>query len=460
MDVFVELARHPQDAPALVIRDRTCSYRELLEATRHWCRALDATTLPPGAAIGLTGESCFGMIALVLALAQRGLVAVPFLSSSMRETERAMRTAGVDGSYQFGAEGRVEWQTGAPRRPHELIERLRTTGKPGLILFTSGSTGASKAALHDFSRIWNRCMRTDRRTGTTLVFLMIDHIGGINTLLHVLGAGGVAVFPADRSVAGVCRAIEAHRVELLPTTPTFLNMLLLSDHRRRFDVSSLRMITYGTEPMPPTTLLGVKRALPQVRCKQTYGMTETGILPTRSEADDSVWLNIGGDGFETRVIDGVLWIRAETSMLGYLNAPCPFDSDGWLNTGDLVDTRAGMLRILGRKSEMINVGGEKVSPTEIEDVILQVENVDDVVVKHKPNPITGQVVVAVVRVRHDEDHHAVAARVRQHCQRLLAPYKVPALVQITQSDLIGRRFKKIRRSDDVVGSELDLSSVD
>lgn len=459
MDALGELTKQPGEATALVIHGQACSYRELVAGAQRWCGTLDATGVQPGAAIALTGESCCEMVMLLLALTQHGNTAVPFLSSSEAETELALRTAQVDGVFRFDATGRAEWRPRAAGRRHELLERLRESGRPGLILFTSGSTGASKAALHDFSRIWNRCARAERKMGSTLVFLMIDHIGGINTLLHVLLCGGTAVFPMDRSVAGVCRAIEAHRVELLPTTPTFLNMLLLSDHRNGFDMSSLRMITYGTEPIPPTTLLGVKRAFPHVRCKQTYGMTEIGILPTRSEADDSVWLKVGGPGFETRVVEGVLWIRAETSMLGYLNAPSPFDAAGWLNTGDLVETRAGMLRIRGRSSELINVAGEKASPTEIEDVILQVDNIDDVVVTPKSNPITGQVVVAVVRLRSEEDHRAVAARVRQHCLRLLSPYKVPALVQVTQSDLIGRRFKKIRRPDDLLPSGLESGSV-
>jgi acyl-CoA synthetase (AMP-forming)/AMP-acid ligase II len=185
-------------------------------------------------------------------------------------------------------------------------------------------------------------------------------------------------------------------------------------------------------------------------------MTETGILPTRSESDDSLWLQLGGPGFETRVLDDILWIRAETSMLGYLNAPSPFDAQGWLNTGDLVESRDGALRILGRQSEVINVGGEKVSPSEIEDVILQVDNIEEVVVRHKANPLTGHVVVATVRTCYDEDDRAVAARVRAHCQQHLSPYKVPALIQVTRAELMGRRFKKIRQPDlsDTIDMEL------
>ena len=83
-------------------------------------------------------------------------------------------------------------------------------------------------------------------------------------------------------------------------------------------------------------------------------------------------------------------------MLGYLNAPSPFDADGWFNTQDLVETDGDYIRILGRKSELINVGGEKVHPTEIENVLLQLDNVKDVTVRGRPNPITGEVVAAKI----------------------------------------------------------------
>ena len=79
-------------------------------------------------------------------------------------------------------------------------------------------------------------------------------------------------------------------------------------------------------------------------------------------------------------------------MLGYLNAPSPFNEEGWFNTQDVVEVDGDYVRIVGRKSELINVGGERVHPTEIENVLLQLENVRDVTVFAKPNAVTGRVV--------------------------------------------------------------------
>src|SRR5690606_14521139 len=146
----------------------------------------------------------------------------------------------------------------------------------------------------------------------------------------------------------------------LPTTQTFLNLTLLGKAWEGLDLSSLQLITYGTEPMPEATLKAVHERFPEVQLLQTYGLSELGILRSKSRSSDSLWVKVGGEGFETRIVDGLLEIKAQSAMLGYLNAPSPFTPDGWFRTGDAVEVDGEWLRILGRKSEMINVGGEKV----------------------------------------------------------------------------------------------------
>jgi acyl-CoA synthetase (AMP-forming)/AMP-acid ligase II len=131
-------------------------------------------------------------------------------------------------------------------------------------------------------------------------------------------------------------------------------------------------------------------------------------------------------------------------MLGYLNAPAPFDADGWFNTQDLVETDGEYIRILGRKSELINVGGEKVHPTEIENVLLQLDNVKDVTVRGQPNPITGEVVAAKITPLVPEDPAALKRRVRQFCSARLERYKMPAVIDVVVEDHYGARFKKSR----------------
>src|SRR5262249_44740097 len=157
----------------------------------------------------------------------------------------------------------------------------------------------------------------ERRGWRTVLFLMMDHFGGVNTLLSVLAYGGVSICLEERSPEAVCRAIARARAELLPTTPTFLNMILASGARRHHDLSSVRMITYGTEPMPHSTLQRVREIFPDAELKQTYGLSELGVLHSQSPDPSSLWVRIGGAGFETRVVNGVLHIRSNSSMVGY-----------------------------------------------------------------------------------------------------------------------------------------------
>ena len=152
-----------------------------------------------------------------------------------------------------------------------------------------------------------------------------------------------------------------------------------------------------------------------MRLLQTYGLSELGILRSQSRSADSLWVRVGGEGFETKVVDGRLWIQAQSAMLGYLNAPNPFDADGFFDTGDLVDVDGDWLRFLGRKSDIINVGGSKVYPAEVESVLLELDNVADVSVSGEPSPLTGQLVAATFRLVEPEPVAEFKPRMRQFC---------------------------------------------
>jgi acyl-CoA synthetase (AMP-forming)/AMP-acid ligase II len=158
-------------------------------------------------------------------------------------------------------------------------------------------------------------------------------------------------------------------------------------------------------------------------------------------------VRVGGDGFETKIVDGILWIRSRSAMVGYLNAPSPFDSEGWLNTGDLVEIQGEYLRILGRESDIINVGGQKVFPVEVESVVLQAPNVSDVTVYGEPHPLLGRIVAARVATHTPEDPNALRARIREFCLERLAPYKVPVRVLPASGAVHNDRFKRMRRPD-------------
>jgi acyl-CoA synthetase (AMP-forming)/AMP-acid ligase II len=156
-------------------------------------------------------------------------------------------------------------------------------------------------------------------------------------------------------------------------------------------------------------------------------------------------VKIGGEGYETKIVDGILWIRAESAMLGYLNAPNPFDRNGWFNTEDTVEVDGDYLRILGRKSDIINIGGEKVYPTEVESILQTMEGVEDVTVKGEANLIMGQIVTAVVKLKTQENATEFKRRMFTFCRDKMPSFKIPQKVVIVSTERHGERFKKIRR---------------
>ena len=235
-------------------------------------------------------------------------------------------------------------------------------------------------------------------------------------------------------------------MEVLPVSPSFINLLLLSGAHERHDLTSLKIITYGAEVMPESTLARLCKALPHVRVLQKFGATEIGAMRSHSRSSDSVWVKIGGEGFQTRIVDGMLQIKAESAMLGYLNAPSPFTEDGWFITGDRVEVDGDYCRILGRQSDVINVGGQKVDPAEVEGVLIDLENVRDVAVYGRKNPILGETVAARFELDRGEEVQSLRRRVRQQCQGRLAAHKIPAEIEIVQGPLYGARLKKMRNS--------------
>jgi long-chain acyl-CoA synthetase len=429
--------------PAMVWRDQPFSYGSLLETVALWKRHLATSELRPGQVVALEGDFSPQAVGLLLALIDGQAIVVPLTKAMEAHRTEFMEVAEVEVRVTFDTADawHIERRGSAVRNPitRQVIDR----GHPGLVLFSSGSTGKNKAALHDFTALLEK-FRVLRTGMCTLTFLLLDHIGGINTLFYTLSNGGTVVAVPSRDPEVVCRAIERHRVELLPTSPTFLNLLLISDAYKHHDLSSLKRITYGTEVMPETTLRRIHELLPAVELQQTYGLSELGILRSKSKDSSSLWVKVGGEGFETKVVNGVLWIRAESAMVGYLNAPSPFDEHGWMNTEDVVEVDGDYIRIRGRRTEIINVGGEKAYPTEIEDVLMQMENIRDATVYGEKNPITGHIVVAKVNVFAPEPLMSLKNRIRAFCRDKLAPYKIPIKIEITEDEQFSARYKKAR----------------
>lgn len=445
MEWLIERFRSAPDKLAFIHEGREVSYGAMAAAIAGFGDRLADTGIARGESVVVLGDYSPEMFCLMLALAQHGCIVIPLSTSSVVEESVALGVSGCDWYISMSAGAT---QTSMMRRPihtdNALLAQFRASGRPGLVLFSSGSTGKPKGILHDFNQVAEK-FRQPRQAVVAIPFLMIDHFGGINTILAITASLGTVVTVAERSVANICGAIARYKVQLLPATPSFLTLLMASGLHAQFDLSSLQRITYGTEVMPQSTLDRVHRAFPKVKLLQTYGLSEVGVLRSQSRDDGSLWVRIGGAGFQTKVLDGILWIKSDYAMVGYLNAASEFDADGWFNTQDQVEVDGDYFRILGRVTDLINVGGQKVYPAEVESVILGLDNVQDVAVFGEAHQLLGQIVVAKIVLEQPEAVDSVKKRVRRACLAELASFKVPVKVILTEGVLHSARQKKVRR---------------
>lgn len=453
MREFFDNLKNYGNAPALVCAGKTFSYAELCARTEALLAEFEKK-IPRGASVALLSDYGVESLAAFFALALNGGILVPVVSKVEKEIAEKIEIADCGFSVSFGKDGAPRVAE-LPKRanggqPPPLFSALREKRSAGLVLFSSGSTGTPKAMIHDLDRFASAFEKKPTpRSRTFLLFLLFDHIGGLNTLFRALSIGAKIVIPATRAPEEIAALIEREKVNVLPATPTFLNLFLMEKPWERHDLSALKLISYGTEPMPDALLLRLKTAFPRTKFLQTFGTSETGISQTRSFASDSTLLKIDDPATEYKIVNGELWLRTKTQILGYLNAGTAerFTEDGWFRTGDLVEERAdGFLKIIGRKSDIINVGGEKVFPAEVESVLLEIPQIADCAVFGEANPITGQTVSAKVMLKEPMKTLEAKRMIADFCRTRLARYKIPAKIIVVPATEFSERFKKIRRS--------------
>lgn len=450
LEIVIDRIRSYGTKPALFWQGNEYTYADFSQMIEAWIDKFEEDGVGRGCVIGYKGDYSPQTCALMFALMKVGAILVPFTSEVTAEMSSFIKIAGVQYLYEFKENDSYTLSYFPENETPLLVKTFLNRQRPGLIVFTSGSTGKPKGILHDCEMVIRK-FEKPRQAWRVILFLLMDHFGGFNTFLATFASGGVGICPESRTANAVAKAISEAKASLLPATPTFLNLIIANQVHLTQDITSVQLITYGTELMPAITLQRCIEIFPNAQFKQTYGLSELGVLRSDSQGKESVWVKIGGPGFEVKLVDGVLWVRSESNMVGYLNAPSPFDSEGWMCTGDQVEMKDGFVRFLGRKSELINVGGKKVYPIEVENVLMEAPNIKSATVFGKVHPIMGQVVYAQISLIEPEEPVAVTERLRAYCNERLAQYKVPIRFSIiNEDDHHNSRFKKIRLEKTVV----------
>lgn len=317
----------------------------------------------------------------------------------------------ADGSGQAVALGRV--------RPH--------------LVLTTGTTGAPRGVRHDWSRLRrgvDRVSMSDRDQRWLLAY-GLHQFAGLQVMLHVVAAAVTLVAPAPRRPREGLRAARELGVTHASATPTYWRFLLAEMRSDGGPAPTLEQVTMGGEAIAPSVLADVERAFPGAQVSQVYAASEFG--STGSMRDGRAGLSAAvlergdDDAVAMRVVDGELWIRSSSGMLGY-HGEEPVDPDAWRPTGDLVEVEGDRLLFRGRTSEVINVGGVKVHPLPVEERAGAVDGVAVARVFGRPNPMVGSIVALEIVAEAGADRDQVKAAVRAACEDLV-PAARPRSIQ-------------------------------
>jgi acyl-CoA synthetase (AMP-forming)/AMP-acid ligase II len=399
-----------------------------------------------GSVVVTPGDASFDSLAWLFGAASICAVVAPLRLERMAECEAWKDIIKVGWRVNDGALSRVEDGADSPSAAR-LLGELRGREHAGLILATGGTTGAAKLVLHDLTALLASVPIKEGQAWRTMPLMRFDHIGGLDAALRALAGRQVLVEPpAEITPELVAASIERQRVQVLPATPSFLNLLLLSGAEKEHDLSSLRVVPYGAEPMPRALLSRLKSALPHAKFIERFGTSETGALPVR-DAGGGLALVDDADGYSWRIVDGELWVKSPVRALGYLGGNATgLDGPGWFKTGDIAEQGAdGEIRILGRREDVINIGGEKVLPAEVEGVLLSHPLVADCRVTSEANAVLGQLVVAdIVWSGPERDAVTVKRMLHEFARGLIARHKLPARIRLVTAVDSSRNLKKLR----------------
>lgn len=415
--------------PFIISDNNSFFFKDLLDVDTDFL-----SEIKQGDIIALIGDFDLISIATLFKLIDLGAIVAPITSTTSNDHSYYIET--IKAQYVI-KDGKIVSKF-TKKNDHNLIVSLRLKKQPGLIFFSTGTTGKPKAILHDVSLLFKRFL-TPRPSYKTLNFLMFDHMGGINTLLHTIFNGGTIIGTKDRSVRGILNVCQEHSIEVLPTTPTFLRMMLMSGYIPDKIPKSIKIISYGTELMDQPTLNEFCNLLPNIDFKQTYGLSEFCVFRVKSKARDSLFMKIGGEGVSIKKENDMLYIKSDFAMLGYLNAESPFDENGWYNTKDIIKEHDEYIKIIGRNTDILNVGGLKFMKSEVEEVALKYDGIEQVSVYAKQNSITGQHVEIIIECK--DNYKIMKSELNKFFNSSLPKHMVPKKIIFNKVE-VNHRFKK------------------
>ncbi len=428
--LLIETSKKSKNHKVLISKNKNVYISDLVQPNNS-----NLNRISEGDVVALIGDFDTLTLQNFIYLIDKKVIIVPLTNETKKDHKKFFKISQVD----FIVEGEKIIRIKKNEKKKEIIKKIQKK-YPGIIFFSTGTTGEPKAILHKFPNFLNRYNFKNNKKFKTLSFLLFDHIGGIHTLLFTLLNGGTLIMPENRSVDHILKICRKYSVEVLPTTPTFLKILLIRKDINKIMPKCIKIITYATEIMDLNTLKRLCKKFPKIDFRQKYGMSEIGIFKVISKSRSSNFFKIVDEAVKIKIKKNILFIKSKYKMLGYLNFPNEIDKNGWYKTNDIVEKKGEFIKIVGRNDKVINVGGLKVLPAFIEEKIGSFNNVLHCQVYGKPNPFTGQHVEAVIEPKDFKKFNT--SKLLSFLKRNLQNHMLPQRVKLKKVN-ISHRQKKI-----------------
>jgi len=319
-------------------------------------------------------------------------------------------------------------------------------------LLTSGTTGDPKMVIHTLATLMGAIApgHDDRPVQNWATFYDIRRFGGLQIFLRAAaGRGSLTLRTAGEAVEDFLDRVSSTEVTHISGTPSHWRLVLIGSAARPAAIEYVRL---SGEISDSAVLNALASLFPGARIAHAYASTEAGVA---FEVEDgragfpASLLGESDDGVTMKLVDGSLAIRSNRTALRYLGEGAPElrDAEGFVDTADMIEVRGERCFFVGRRGGIINVGGAKVNPEEVEAVINLHAGVHASLVKARKNPVTGALVEAVVVLKAGvQETPGLRDEIIAQCAERLAPYKVPALVRFAPSLAVTAGGKLLRQT--------------
>ena len=338
----------------------------------------------------------------------------------------------------FGAGKHLVIGVGLPERPAVGWTTERATE---WLMLTSGTSGLPKIVGHTLDGLAGAIIAEGpgrHLNATWATFYDIRRYGGLQIFLRAaIGGGSMVLSEPGEAVADYVARLRAAGVTHISGTPSHWRKLLMSGAAANI---SPRYVRLSGEIADQAVLDGLVRAFPDASIGHAYASTEAGVgfaVDDGREGFPADLIGSNRDGVEMKVVDCSLRIRSPRTARAYIGSGAPplADADGFVDTGDIVELRGDRYHFVGRRGGIINIGGLKVHPEEVEAAINAHGSVRMSRARPRRSPIIGAVVVADVVLADGADvgdHETIRTEILGRCKDSLAAYKVPAVIRFVE----------------------------